>query len=544
MTRPMDAATTDEAADVVIIGAGASGAVAAKRLSEAGMRVVCLEQGDWPDYSKARAMYDDFEVSAGSLWNYNPNTRRAPSDYPIDDSESDISAVLWNGVGGSTVQWAANWMRNLPSDFRVRSLDGVADDWPLSYADLEPYYREVERDFAVSGLGGDPAYPGTFTPPLRPMALHRAGELVARGHNRLGWHWWPGCNAIATEPHGALSPCVQRATCMWGCVDRAKASTDLTHWPMLIKRGVQLVTGARVSRIPVDARGLAIGAEYIDRDGRQHLQRASVTILAANGIGTPRILLASGPGGRPEGLANSSGLVGRRLMMHPVAGVVGLFDEDLKTYVGPFGQIAYCLQFYETDESRGFVRGAKWSLQPTGGPLQAIREWPWGQAELWGDRFHAAIATRFSHSVSWGIICEDLPDADNRVVLDPTLTDPDGISAPKLVYKTSENSRRLLAFHVARAQESLEAAGAQATVVAPQIRETGWHVSGTAKMGEDPSTSVVDPWGRCHDVDNLYIVDGSIWPTSSGVNPLATITALALRCAGHLVSTRQEQRTP
>jgi choline dehydrogenase-like flavoprotein len=143
----------------------------------------------------------------------------------------------------------------------------------------------------------------------------------------------------------------------------------------------------------------------------------------------------------------------------------------------------------------------------------------------------------------WGIIAEDLPDEENRVVLDPKRTDSDGVPAPKIIYRTSEQSHRLLDFHCARAKESLEAAGAHETVVAPQIRETGWHLLGTAKMGQDPSTSVVDAWGRSHDIPNLFIFDGSIWPTSSGMNPTATIAALALRCSEHLVEQLRREGT-
>jgi len=144
----------------------------------------------------------------------------------------------------------------------------------------------------------------------------------------------------------------------------------------------------------------------------------------------------------------------------------------------------------------------------------------------------------------WGIIAEDLPEERNRVVLDPALKDAHGIPAPKLIYRMSENSRRLLQFHLARAKESLEAARAYEVVVAPLIRETGWHILGTCKMGTDRDSSVVDAWGRCHDVANLFIFDGSIWPTSSGMNPTATIAAMSLRCAERLVQERRNQRTP
>ena len=537
--------TIDLDPDVLIIGAGPTGAVAAKRFVEAGFRVVVLEQGDWPDYSKARADNPDFELTMGRYWSGNPNRRQARADYPIDDTDSDIAAVLYNAVGGGTVIYAAHWQRNMPSDFRVRSLDGVADDWPLTYEDLAPFYERVEADFGVSGLAGDPAFPPGKGPPLPPAPLAAMGRRVARAHNRLGWHWWPAPNAIATRPYGPLNPCQQRATCMWGCVEGAKGSVDITHWPQLVQRGVRLVTGARVRRLEVNSAGLVVGAEYIDRDGQTHFQKAGVTVVAANGIGTPRLLLNSASAKFPNGLANSSGLVGKRLMLHPFGTVVGLFDDDLGSTHGLWGQHIHCLEFYETDTSRGFVRGAKWGLQPTGGPLSMTRGYPWGDANaIWGDGFHRRLRQRLGHSAMWGIIAEDLPEERNRVVLDPVLKDADGIPAPKLLYRMSENSKRLLEFHLARARESLEAAGASRVVIAPLIRETGWHILGTCKMGTDPSTSVVDPWGRCHDVPNLFIYDGSIWLTSSGMNPTATIAALALRCAEHLAEQRRHQEVP
>ena len=537
---------TPPPADVLIIGAGASGAVAAKRLGEAGFNVVCLEQGDWTDYSRAHGDKPDFELTAGRDWAWDPNVRKAPGDYPVDDSESDITALMYNGVGGGTVIYAAHWQRNMPSDFRVRTLDGVGDDWPLTYEELLPFYQRVERDVGVSGLGGDTAFPAVAGDsfPLPPMPLGRMGKRVARAHNELGWHWWPGPNAIATRPYRRLNACVQRATCLWGCVDGAKASFDKTHWPDAIESGVRLVLGARVRRLVVGDDSLVRGAEYVDRDGVEHVAEASVTLLGANGIGTPRLLLLSASKAHPDGLANSSGLVGKRLMMHPFGTVVGLFDEDLGSWQGPWGQHIHSLEFYETDARRGFVRGAKWGLQPTGGPVSTTRSYPWGYDPIWGPGFHQTVAKRLGRSAMWGIIAEDLPEESNRVVLDERLTDSDGIPAPRLLYKLSENSSRIIDFHQARARESLQAAGAYETVVAPLIRATGWHLLGTAKMGDDPATSVVDGWGRAHDVPNLYIIDGSIWPTSAGMNPTATIAALALRITDHLIEERRGQRVP
>jgi choline dehydrogenase-like flavoprotein len=531
-------------ADVLVIGSGPAGAVFAKRAAEGGLSVICLEQGDWVDYGKAKSDRPEFELAAPRDWAYVPTGRNNPGDYPIDVADSDIIPLYWNGVGGSSISWAANWMRNLPSDFRVRTLDGVADDWPIAYEDLLPHYARTEKEFAVSGVAGDPMYPGQDEL-LPPVDLTIAGRTVAAAHNRLGWHWWPGTNAIATVPRNGLEPCQQRTACMWGCIEKAKASTDRTHWPALAKMGVRLVTDARVLRIETDRNGAASGVIYVDRaSGSEHRARGSIVVLAANAIGTPRLLLSSAHASHPNGLANSSGLVGRRLMLHPTAAVVGLFDAPLESYRGAWGQVAYTLQFYETQKDRDFVRGSKWSLQPTGSPAQIARRWPWGdENQLWGPSFHEEFARRFGRSVSWGIICEDLPDVASHVALDPDHPDDTGMPGVTIHYKTGENSRRMLKFMAARARESLIEAGAYRTVVAPQSRESGWHILGTARMGGDPANSVVDRFGRAHDVPNLFIVDGCVWPTSAGVNPTATIAAFASWSAAHLVETRADVRS-
>jgi choline dehydrogenase-like flavoprotein len=295
-----------------------------------------------------------------------------------------------------------------------------------------------------------------------------------------------------------------------------------------------------VCRITVDERDRANGVEYTDESGGRFFQSAGVVIVCANGVGTPRLLMLSETSRHPGGLGNSSGLLGRRLMMHPASSVIGLFDEDLGTERGSWGQTLYSLQFYETDPSRGFLRGAKWGLQPTGGPQRTTGAYPWSSAPIWGEGFQAQLRRRLGRSILWVSCGEDLPEEENRVTLDVTKTDSSGLPAAKLTYRTSENSTRMLEWHNERMAEALREAGATEIIVAPQIRQSGWHLLGTATMGRDPDVSVVDEWGKTHDVDNLYVFDGSVWPTSAGMNPTATITALALRCADHLARNRRE----
>lgn len=529
---------------MVIVGAGISGGVVGRRLAEEGFSVVCLEQGEWRDRSEYPGQRPDWELALRKQWSPNPNTRSLAEDYPIDSSASEVEPLMFNAVGGSTILYAADWSRLTPGDFRVATLDGVGDDWPLSYEALEPFYDRTDHDMGVSGLAGNPAYPRGSDPPLPPLPIGESGLQVARAHTRLRWHWWPGTNAILSAPHEDRRPCVQWGTCMQGCPEGAKASADLTHWPAAIANGAKVITGARVTRVLVGPRSLATGVTWVDRAGNESFQAAAVVVLAANAIGTARLLLLSAGRDHPDGLANSSGQVGRRLMMHPFAVVTGVFDEAFPTWQGHVGCRINSMEFYESDPSRGFVRGAKWSMAPsTGGPLNAALPARAGDV-CWGSDHHRRVKSRFGHCLSWGIFGEDLPAVDNRIELHNALRDGSGLAAPKVSYRVSSNTRRLLDYHVARASESLVEAGAHTIESSQLLRESGWHLMGTARMGDDPAGSVVDQFGRAHDVENLYVVDGSLFVTSGGVNPTSTICALALRCAERMIEGRRWQRTP
>ena len=521
---------SEEPVDVLIIGSGASGAAFAWSMAETRMNILCLEQGDWLTPESYPGMQDDWEAHQLSGFNLSPNVRGRREDYPVNDSNSPIAASMFNAVGGSTILYAAHFPRFHPGDFKVKTLDGVADDWPIDYRRLEPFYDSNARMMGVSGLAGDPAYPPKELP-LPPVRLGKLGNTLARGFNRLGWHWWPSDSAITTQEYEGRAPCINAGTCLSGCAQGAKASTDVTYWPVALRHGVTLKTRCRVRAITVAANGMADGVIYYDADGVERRQRAHVVVLACNGIGTPRLLLNSRSKLFPDGLANRSGLVGTNLMFHPYAMVTGFFDAPLDGHKGPTGCCIMSHEFYETDRTRGFVRGYSFEITRGFGPM-ATAMWGMSMGRLpWGAEHHRAYAELFDRTAGIAAICEDLPEECNSVTLDPDLTDADGIPAPRLTYRLSGNSHAMLDHAVARAKDALQAAGATDTFAMAPFPYAGWHLMGTARMGTDPQRSVVNEWGRCHDVRNLFIIDGSIFVTAAAVNPTNTIQALALYIA-------------
>lgn len=520
--------------DVLIIGAGASGACVAWSLAETRMRILCLEQGDWTNPSEYPSAGRDWEARQFGDFAISPNRRARPTDYPINDDASPIKIVNFNGVGGGTVLYAGHFPRLHPSDFRVRSLDGVADDWPVDYRTLEPFFAENDRIMGVSGLAGDPAYPPKSVP-MPPLPLGRSGARFGRAMNALGWHWWPSDTTLATIDYEGRARCINLGHCLYGCAQGAKASTDITYWPAAIRAGVELRTRCRVREIVTNEHGMASGVVYYGPDGVERFQGAEVVILACNGVGTPRILLNSASGRFPSGLANSSGLVGKNLMLHPYAHAYGYAEEPLDGNRGP-GLCLWSQEFYETERSRGFVRGYTFQFgRGTGAISEAISSTAAGRLP-WGADHHRVYRQLLNRRIGMSAICEDLPEEHNRVTLDPALKDGHGIPAPRIDYTLSENSRRMMEHALARATEILHAAGATDIRTESPLMNAGWHLLGTARMGTDPARSVVNEWGRSHDVKNLFIVDGSIFVTSGGVNPTSTIQALALYVADSMKS--------
>jgi choline dehydrogenase-like flavoprotein len=408
----------------------------------------------------------------------------------------------------------------------------VAEDWPIDYDTLAPFFAENDRMMGVSGLSGDPAFPPT-EPPMPPLPLGRSGARLAKAMNKLGWHWWPSDTTVATVDYEGRARCINLGHCTPACAQGAKASTDITYWPAALRARVELRTRCRVREITTNEHGMATGVVYYDKDGVEQFQPAEVVVIACNGIGTPRLLLNSASDRFPNGLANSSGLVGKNLMFHPYALLYGYVDEPTDSNRAP-PTCLWSKQFYETDLSRGFVRGYAFQFGRGVGPVvEAVMSEAKGILP-WGAEHHRVFRRLNGHRLSLAAICEDLPEERNRVTLDPVLKDSHGIPAPRVDYTIGENSAKMLEHGVARAKEILAAAGATDICINCPILYGGWHLLGTARMGVDPKRSVVNEWGRSHDVKNLFIVDGSVFVTSGGVNPTSTIQAIALYIADQM----------
>ncbi len=513
--------------DVTIVGAGFGGAAFAWRLAQKrpDLRILCVERGGHVDRAAFPSWRLDGQRAVMQEWAGSPNIRlasgrpSASADYPIDDTQSDFKPLMWNGVGGSTITWAAHFPRLHPSDFRTKSLDGVGDDWPFTYEDLEPYYDVNDAECGVSGLAGDPAYPAKPARPMPPVALGRMGMAAARGFDALGWHWWPVDAAINSIDHAGRAACNHCGPCLTGCANEAKASTDLTYWPKALANGVELRVHCVVQKVEIEA-GRATGVLYRDAQAGEIFQPAGHVVVAGNGIGTARLLLASGI---------ECPALGKNLMFHGAAYARGIFHEELDGPVGPVGCALYSHEFYETDAARGFKRGVH---------LQVTRENPLliQAARLdrsWGAEAHRLVREEFRHSMVVLVCNEDLPEPSNRVSLTER-TEADGLPGVKLEYRASEHTRRALDFGLDRADEMLRAAGAYRVVRVPLAPLTGWHLLGTARMGGDPASSVTDRSGQVHGIENLMVADGSVFPTVGAVNPGSTIGAVALKFADDL----------
>lgn len=527
-----------EPVDVLIIGAGASGAIHSLVLAQAGLRVVCLDQGGWTEPAQHPHYSDDFQYQRQNRWSPEPNVRRGTDDYPVEGGQSH--ALMWNGVGGSTNVYAALWPRLRPSDFRKGREHGLAPDWPISYAELAQFYDAADAMVGVSGLAGDPGMPPRGAYPCRPLPLRESGRAIAAGFDRLGWHWWPMPVGTISEPYQGRAACNGCGNCASGCPRGSMAKMSVTLWPRALAAGVELRTGARVERIETGRDGRATGAVYVDRTaGVRVRQTADVVVLAGNGVGTPRLLLLSESARHPRGLANGNDVVGRYLMHHTLVAAEIWVEAPIRSYMGNSGAVISS-EFAETDRSRGFVNGFNFNatrMGPAGASATGAFS---GRPAPWGVGHHAWFARHFGHSFGAFAIGDDLPQASNRVTLSATVRDGDGLAAAALHYVPHANDLVMMRYGVERLRELGGSVGAFDIAVNDYMedgvyRTPAWHLLGTCRMGADPETSVVDRWHRAWEVPGLYVCDGSSFASGGVVNPTSTVTALALRCARGIV---------
>jgi choline dehydrogenase-like flavoprotein len=531
-SRPTLGSRRDAPVDVVIVGSGAGGAVVAKELGEAGVSVVVIEAGrkydPYRDYPTHR---DDFEITAADP--FGADDARRDTFTTGGGRAFNYSRV--KGVGGTTLRYVAVSPRLHESDFRVRSEDGVADDWPLRYEDLEPYYTRVEYELGVSGADGvigNPFDPPRSKPyPTPPHPFNLASRAVKLGAKRLGWHMVREPVAIPSREWGGRPACIGAGTCQLGCAIAAKSSMDVTYIPKAIASGNVDIRAECVAReIVIGREGKVRGVVYLDKEGGEHRIDAKVVVVAGNAVETPRLLLMSSSPLFPDGLANSSGLVGMNFMEHLGVFAHGRLTERTDPWRGiPTGGMIQ--DFYSTSPTHGFARG--WTIL-----LTSHRHWPLSVASGipgWGASHMRRVEERFGRAVCVASVGEQLPDPSNRVALDPVERDSFGLPAPLLINEPRENDRAMIEAISARLRELLDAAGAQEIWGTRYNPGSSSHYLGTCRMGSDPGRSVVDCWGRCHDVPNLFIADGSVFVTGGAVNPALTISALATRTAEEII---------
>ena len=515
---PMRRFREDEEVDYVIVGVGSAGGVLLQRLARAGFNVVGLEAGPFWDTEK-----DWVSDEAGSHELYWEDPRVTGGSDPLALGANNCG----KGVGGGSVHWAAFTPRFHPSDFDVYARDGVGVDWPISYAEIKPYYEQLELEMPVAGPAYYPwGHPHGYAYGPHPMG--GTGNALIKGCAALNIPVSIGGPvAILSGSHGDRPHCIYRGFCIQGCKVGAKASTLITHVPDALRKGAEIRERCMVSRVELGKQGRVTGVHYLDSVGDYHFQKAKAVIISGYAIETPRLLLNSACRGFEKGLANSSDTVGRYLMAQAGNVVMGRFDQPVRQYKAPPAH-ALTEEFYETDPKNDFVRG--FAIQ-TVGPLPiafgkqilaAKNAWGWGlRREM----------MNYNHWAAFGVLGEILPWPDNRVTVADE-KDSHGLPIAHVSFNLHDNDKKLIKAAKEKTMEVMEAAGAVEVVQEARYA----HLVGACRMGSDPRKSVVDKFGRSHDIPNLFVCDGSILPTQGSANPGLTIQALAARTADYLVA--------
>ena len=537
----------DEPVDFVIVGSGSAGGIIAKELSTNGFKVVVLEQGPYrraTDFTHDELSVENLGELTGGDHRVNQQTFRHDAN-EVAEVRATQPAYYAQTVGGSSVHFTANFWRLRELDFKERSMLGSISgtnfaDWPISYADLEPYYAKVDWDIGVSGAPGPNDSFRSRPFPMPPIAIKSSGVLIERGANKLGWNAQVEPLAILSKPHNSRPPCINCGFCMgFGCEVGAKSSTLAAMIPLAQASGnCEIRAECAVFRVASNDQGRVDEVFYYDPDGNERSQQARAVILSANGAETPRLLLNSASDAHPDGLANTSGFVGRNLMWNSHSNARALFEHPLNDFKGV--QVTRIVHdFYETDTARGFYGGGGFDGRPLSAAVPIKFADSGGQPgqPRWGAKYKANLEHNFTRSMSIFCGATSLAQDRNNVSIDPTHKDRWGRPSLRITYKDHDDDMAIAKFLQDRAMDLLDAAGAEKLWRMPiEYQTRGSHLLGTCRMGDDPQTSVIDRYHRTHEVPNLFLCDGSSFVTSGRGQPTMTIMALAFRAAEHIAA--------
>ena len=535
--------------DVIVVGSGAGGGVAAAVLAEAGKSVLLLERGRSLSFADVgrdhlrnqRLAY--YGHNAGLDIEGNPRTS-GPEERRIRPHEPGYqnNAAC---VGSGTRVYAGQAWRFMPQDFRMASHYGVPAgsslaDWPIGYADLEPYYEKVEWEVGVCGdhrtMSHLPDYARPY--PMPALKLPHKSSVHRQGLRELGWQWLRVPRLVNSVEYNGRSGCIHCQHCVgYACPVEAKNGTHNTMIPRALGSGnCRLQTEVMVSRLALSAGGAVRGVVYVDADGQEQSKSADVLVLSCGAVETARLLLNSASRQEPNGIGNQSDQVGRHLQGHYYPGAIGLFDEPLYDGVGPGASVATC-EF--NHDNAGIIGGGMLTDEDVVTPITFWkRDYP-PDVPRWGLAAKQFMRDGFRRVNDIKGPVQEIPHPDARVTVNPKVKDRSGVAVAHLSGMTHPQTVRTAAFMHERAKEWLWASGAVKVWGKPPPRylSGGQHQAGTCRMGADPAAAVVDEWCRVHSHANLFVADGSPHVTNGGFNPVETIMALAWRTAENILKT-------
>jgi len=512
-------------ADVCVVGAGPAGGLVADRLAGE-YEVVVLDAGprfDPDERLERQEMAIRPAFDRPDVWDVG-----GERDAHVPDSGEwfyPLNHARVKGIGGSTLHWQGMVMRLHEDDFRSGSARGVGPDWPISYADLRPYYAAAERELGVSGADDNPFGPPREEPFPNPAFPPSYGDsLFAEACEELGIATHSVPNARNSEPYDGRGECVGYGTCQPVCPSGAKYDASV-HVDSAERKGATVIDRAPVQYLEHGPDRIE-AARYATPGGEEYRQEADAFVLACGGVETPRLLLLSTSAAYPDGLANASGAVGKYFMDHLFAGAGGVLDERTRqNHVGFLTSESH--QFY--DEADAATGPFKLEFFNYAGPSPAETAL---SGDTWGDELLDRIREGYGNSIAMGGLVEQLPREDSYIALDDGRTDDHGNPVPAIHWSVGDRALRTVERANEIQAEILDELGAEVTWTAgPGSTGPAYHHMGTTRMGTDPAGSVVDPTLRTHDLDNCWIASSSVFPTGGAVNPTLTIAALALRVA-------------